>query len=82
MADQNWLSYLRGRGQSFNPYGAGAKQYGVAGVPNLGPTSSPEGYDERDLMIKARRNAMLRRMKAKQGGRFMSSEYLTPNDNR
>jgi hypothetical protein len=82
MADQNWMAYLRGRGQNFNPYGAGDKQYGVLGAPNVGPTSSPEGYDERDLMIRARRNALLRRLKAGQGRRYMSSEYLTPNDNR
>ena len=79
MSDQNFMRYLEGAGQNFNPYGAGPKVYGSGrSAPNIGRTSSPEGYRERDLKGKARRNAMLKRLKAIQSGRFMSPEYLTP----
>lgn len=60
----------------FNKYAAGNKVYG-GGRSN--PTSGPVdklGYRERDLATRARRNAVLRRLKAKQAGRFMSSDYL------
>jgi hypothetical protein len=59
-----------------NPYAAGAKVYG-SGRSN--PTSGPVdklGYRERDLMTKARRNALLRRLKAQQLGNYLSSDYL------
>lgn len=79
MADQNFMKYLEGYGQSFNPYGAGPKTYGSGrSSPNLGKTSRPEGYEERDRKAKAMRNAMLRRLQAGQRGRYMSSDYLTP----
>jgi hypothetical protein len=61
---------------AFNPYAAGAKVYG-AGRSN--PTSGPVdklGYRQRDLATRARRNAILRRMKAMQSGKFMSPDYL------
>ena len=62
---------------AFNPYGAGAKVYGF-GRPH--PTAGPvdkAGYKERDMKYHQRkRNAMLRRMKAKQQNRYMSSDYL------
>lgn len=74
--DPNWLKYLQGAGQSFNPYSAGNKQYGTQGSPNLGPTDQPEGYAERDNAARLRRDALLRRMKANQGGRFMSAPSL------
>ena len=63
---------------SFNPYAAGAKRYGASGrdFPNIGPTDSPEGYKERDLVKRAKRNYMLRMMKQKQKGKFMSPEAL------
>lgn len=60
----------------FNPYAAGAKVYG-GGRSN--PTSGPVdklGYKERDLATKARRNALLRRMKAMQKGKYMTPDYL------
>lgn len=80
MADQNFMRYLQGAGQGFNPYGAGAKQYGLRGAPNIGPTGKPEAYTERDLRGKARKKAMLNRLKAMQRGKYMSSEYLTPEN--
>lgn len=80
-APSNWTDFMAGiqnLGGGFNPYAAGDKRYGMSGrdAPNIGPTSSPEGYRERDLVKKARRNYMLRRMKANQQGRFMSPESL------
>jgi len=79
MVDPSFSRYLEGSSQSFNPYGAGAKVYGSGrSAPNIGPTSKPESYDMRDRLGVAKRNAMLRRLKAGQRGKFMSSEYLTP----
>lgn len=82
--DPNFLKYLNaGRRQTFNPYGAGQKVYGAGrSAPNIGPTSSPEGYRERDMRGNAKRNAMLRRLKAQQRGRYMSSDYLRREDER
>lgn len=75
--DQNFLRYLQGNVQSFNPYGAGEKVYeGGRTSPNLGPTTNRMGYDERDAAAKAKRNAMLRRMKSTQRGRYMSPDVL------
>ncbi len=52
----------------------------IYGFGRSNPTSGPvdiTGYRERDLKRHARkRNAMLRRMKAQQKGRYMSSDYL------
>lgn len=75
--DQNFLAYLQGAGQNFNPYGAGNKTY-PGGSPNSGGVD-PTGYNERDRAIKARNNAILQRLKAQVGQRFMSQQYLNPN---
>ena len=77
MPDQNYLRYLQGVGQTFNPYGTGNKVYGGGrSAPNIGPTSSPEGYIERDRRGRLRRNALLRRMKMGQQGRYASPDWL------
>lgn len=62
-------------GGGFNPFTAGAKQYGPRGAPNIGPVD-PLGYRERDLRTAARRNAILRRMKAQQSSNYMSADNL------
>lgn len=79
-AMDDFLAYLQGRGAEFQPYGAGPKQYGASGrsAPNIGPVSDKQGYRERDLRTKAMRNAMLKRMQAGQRGRFMSSDFMSP----
>jgi hypothetical protein len=59
----------------FNPFAAGNKQYGLRGAPNIGPVD-PLGYRERELTSKARRNAILRKLKAQQKQNFMSSDAL------
>ncbi len=62
----------------FQPYGAGDKRYGASGrdAPNIGPTSNIQGYRERDLTAKAKRNYMLKALKAKKKGSFGSPEAL------
>lgn len=79
MADPNFMQYLQGSVQTFNPYGAGKKVYGNGSfTPNLGPTRSPDGYRTRDLQAKARRDAMLKRLKAEQRGKYFSQDSLRP----
>lgn len=56
------------------PYSVGNRIYGGSrSFPNLGP-SDPSGYRERDLKYKARRSALLRRLKAQQKGNYMSPD--------
>lgn len=82
MADPNFTQYLRGAGQGFNPFGAGNKVYGGGrSAPNIGPVGNREGYEERDRMARAKRNAMLQRLKAGQQGKFMSQPWLRGNSN-
>lgn len=81
MQDDNFLRFLQGAYQGFNPYGAGGKTYGGGrSAPNIGPTSKPESYNERDRIGRQKRNAMLRRLKARKNGRLMSSDNLTPRE--
>jgi hypothetical protein len=77
MADENFLRYLQGAGQSFSPYGTGNKVYGGGrSAPNVGPVTNREGYIERDARGKLRRQQLLKRMKSGQQGRFMTPEWL------
>lgn len=69
------MAIVSGKGES-NPYRVGNRIYGGSrSFPNLGP-SDILGYRERDLKTKARRQALLRRMQASKGKRYMSSDYL------
>ncbi len=57
----------------WSPYTAGNKVYGAGRpMPTIGPVN-PAGYRERDRMAKARRNAILRRMRAMQSGNPMAA---------
>lgn len=79
MADENFLRYLQGAGQNFNPYGAGNRVYGGGRyAPNVGPVSGQgqTGYQERDARGRLRRQQLLKRMKAGQQGRYMTPEWL------
>lgn len=68
---------IGGLGSGFNSYAAGAKVYGGGrSSPHIGTMLNPAGYRERDLKSKSRRNAILRRMKAQQSGKYMSSDNL------
>jgi hypothetical protein len=78
MANDDFLAYLQGRGQSFNAYAAGNKRYGT-GRPNSNyGLNNKIGYMERDAAAQRRRNAMLRKLKAQGSGDLMSSAYLSP----
>lgn len=65
---------------AYNPYAAGAKQYGAAGTgaPNTGPVGAAgqQGYNERERMAQVKKNAYLARMRAGQSGQYMSPEWL------
>lgn len=61
---------------SYNSYAAGAKVYGAGrSNPTMGPVDKT-GYKERDAATAAKRNAMLRRLKAGAKGKYMSSDWL------
>jgi hypothetical protein len=70
------MAYTPLSAYSFNPYAVGNKIYGGGrSFPTSGPVD-PTGYKERDLQTKARRNAILRRLRAQGRGSFMSADYL------
>lgn len=77
--NEDFMAYLQGgQGQNFADYATGNRVYGGnRSNPTSGPVNK-SGYKERDAQAAAKRNAMLRRMKARQTGRFMSSDNLTP----
>jgi hypothetical protein len=59
----------------FNPYAAGAKIYNaMSSNPTSGPVDKT-GYASRDRKLRARRNAILAKMKASNAGAFASSDY-------
>jgi hypothetical protein len=63
----------------FQKYGVGRKVYGSGhSYPTRGPVADKLGYKERDLKHRARRNAMLRRLKAGQGRKYASADWLRP----
>lgn len=54
----------KGMGPQFNPFAAGRKVYGGGrAFPNVGKSSTMQGYGRRDAAMKARRQAFLDRMK-------------------
>jgi hypothetical protein len=56
---------------AYNPYAAGPKVYeGNSGAPNSGPTSDKAGYLKRDAMARARKNAMMQKLKAISNGEY------------
>lgn len=68
------------RNPSFLSYAAGNKVYGGGrSSPHVGGGLDKLGYRERDLKHKAMRNAILRRLKKGQQGKFMSSDWLGGN---
>jgi len=82
MNGAGFFDYLQGRGQSFNSFAAGNKNYGSGrSAPNVGPVRDMSGYRERDNKAKGMRAALLRRMQAQQKGNFASSAAQTPQRN-
>lgn len=64
------------RPNAYTPYAAGYKLYGGGrSNPTQGPVEK-EGYREREVLNRARRNAVLRRMQAEQAGNYMSPAAL------
>lgn len=63
--------------KGFNPYSAGTKHYGAGrSMPNIGPVRNKQGYDERDNKAKARKNAILRRLKGQYKGNPMNPKMM------
>lgn len=70
---------------STSRYSVGSKVYnGTRSAPNLGPVNGKEGYAQRDLEYQTRKkatamrkNALLKRIQARQKGRYMSSDNLS-----
>jgi len=59
-----------------NPYAVGNKIYGGGrSFPNMGPVDKL-GYRERDAKSKARRNAVLRRLKATSSAKYASPDAM------
>lgn len=70
------MAYTSRITSQFNPYAVGNKIYGGGRpFPTSGPVD-PLGYRERDLATRARRDAMLRRLKASMNQDYMSADYL------
>ena len=62
---------------AYTPYAAGSKLYGLGQTqPTSGPITNKDGYIERDMQARARRNAILQRMSAEQRGRYLDPDYL------
>lgn len=62
------------QGKQYLPYAAGNKIYGGGrDAPNLGPVD-PMGHRERDLKYQARRDAVLRRLKAIKSKNYASAD--------
>lgn len=61
---------------SYNPYAVGNKVYGGGrSFPTAGMVDK-QGYNERDAVSKARKDAILRRMKANDRGKFASADSM------
>jgi len=66
-------------------YAVGSRTYrGVSSAPNIGPVTDKTGYAERDRKYKTRRrnNALLKRIRAGQQKKYMSSDYLSAPEGR
>lgn len=69
-------------GGGYNRYGVGSKIYGGGrSNPTMGPVD-PTGYRERDAKAKARRNAILKRLRARLGENYGSAAVLRDLESR
>ena len=74
--------FANARATGFNAFAVGDKRYGASGrlAPNIGPTSSPEGYKTRDLEAAARKAAIIRRMLSSQkSGNIAMTNLQSPS---
>lgn len=71
------MAYTPARSQSnTTPYAVGEKIYGGGrSFPTMGPVDRM-GYKERDAVSAARRDAVLRRLQAVQGGKTASADAM------
>lgn len=70
------MAYFKRDQAHIAPYSVGNRVYGGGrSFPTSGPVDKT-GYRERDLAHKARRNVILRRMKAQQAGKNASPDVL------
>jgi hypothetical protein len=70
------MAYFSRETADIIPYSVGNRIYGGGrSSPNIGPVDRL-GYAERDATSAARRDAVLRRMKALQSGKFASADAL------
>jgi hypothetical protein len=68
------MAYFSRETANVAPYSVGARVYGGnRAFPTMGPVD-PTGYAERDLVSRARRNAILKRMQAQQAGNYASAD--------
>lgn len=70
------MAYTPRSQQNVSPYAVGNKIYGGGrSFPNIGPVDKL-GYRERDAASKARRDAIMRRMKANMNAKYSSSDSM------
>jgi hypothetical protein len=70
------MAYTPRSTSGINPYSVGNKIYGGGrSFPTSGPVDKL-GYRERDAKSRARRNAILKRMKAKNNAKYASADAL------
>lgn len=70
------MAYFSREQANIVPYSVGNRIYGGGRpFPTMGPVD-PMGYRERDLQTSARRDAVLRKLKAVQSGKFASADAL------
>lgn len=70
------MAYTPRTQQGVSPYSVGNKVYGGGrSFPNVGPVDKL-GYRERDAASKARRDAILRRMKSNMNAKYASADSM------
>lgn len=68
------MAYFSRETANIIPYSVGNRVYGGnRAFPTMGPVDR-QGYRERDLVSRARRNAILRRLQASQAGDYASAD--------
>lgn len=76
MKNRDSNAYQNNTTSGMAPYAVGRRVYGGSrSMPSLGPNDR-SGYKERDARYKARREAIERRLRARQGGKSMSADAL------
>lgn len=70
------MAYFSREQADIVPYSVGNRIYGGGRpFPTMGPVD-PMGYRERDLQTSARRDAVLRKLKSLQAGKYASADAL------